>query len=99
MIVMDWSVVAFGFVIGAGASAAFFAGLEFGMRLALRKERPVNILALSAFLRIAALLGIGGAVATFLGLFGLAGFALAFFIARITATAIARSGIPVRGTP
>jgi hypothetical protein len=99
MIVVDWNAVAFGLMIGAAISVVFFAGLNFGMRLALRTERPVNILVLSAIVRIAALLGIGWAVVIFLGPFALAGFTLAFFIARTIATAIARAGVPAAGAP
>lgn len=99
MIAIDWAAIALGLSIGAAASAAFFVGLKFGMRLALRTERPVNILVLSAVLRIAALLGIGWAVAATAGAFALAGFALAFFVVRTVATTIARAGAPARAAP
>lgn len=99
MIVVDWNAVALGSAIGAATSMVFFAGLGLGMRLALLTERPINILVLSALLRIAVLLGIGWAVAFYLGPFVLAGFALAFFIVRTVATAIARAGVPFRDAP
>ncbi|WP_223423873.1 ATP synthase subunit AtpR [Tateyamaria pelophila] len=99
MIVLDWSAVALGLAIGVGTSALFFAGLGLGMRLALGTERPVNILALSAFIRITALLGIGWGVALSVGPFALAGFALAFFITRWVATAIVQAGVPAGDAP
>lgn len=97
MMMVDWSAVVFGLVIGAGASAAFFAGLGLGMRLALRSGRAVMILMLSAVVRILALLWTGWAVVTFAGPFALAGFACAFLGARTIATAIARAGAPAGG--
>jgi hypothetical protein len=99
MIIVDWGAGLLGLLIGIGTSAAFFAGLGFGMRLALRTERPVNILVLSAVLRIAILLGIGWAVAQYIGPFALAGFALAFFITRTITTAIARTSAPAGDAP
>lgn len=94
MIVMDWSAVAVGLLIGLVTSGMFFAGLEFGMRLALRTERPVNILVLSAALRIIVLLGVVWGVVVFLGPFALGGFAVAFLAVRGAAMALARAGLP-----
>ncbi|OAN76636.1 hypothetical protein A8B78_02745 [Jannaschia sp. EhC01] len=94
-----WSDVGLGLLIGAGVSAAYFVGLGLGMRLALRAARPVNILILSALVRIGILLAAGWAVVSLFGPWSLAGFALAFFAARTIANAIARSGLPVEGTP
>lgn len=97
MIVVDWTSMGLGVLIGFATSAVFFAGLGFGMRLALQTARPVVLLVLSAVLRIAALLGIGWAIATFGGPFAIAGFVLAFFVTRTIATAIARMGVPAEG--
>lgn len=95
---IEWGAVLAGLGIGAVTSLLFFAGLGIGMRLALRQERPVLILMLSSAVRIAALLGIGWAVATSLGAFALAGFALMFLVARTIAVALARAGVPAGET-
>lgn len=89
MIAIDWSAFGLGAVIGALVGALFFAGLAYGMRLALRASRPAPVLLLSAALRIGLLLSVGWLVAG-QGLAALAGFALAFVAARFSATAIAR---------
>ena len=94
MIVVDWGAVAFGITIGTGMSAVFFAGLGFGMRLALRTARPVNILVLSAFVRIAALLGAVWGIAQFAGPFALIGFTITFFVTRTIVMTIARAQLP-----
>lgn len=99
MMEMDWSALALGLAVGVAASAAFFAGLGWGMRIALKSGRSAIILILSAIMRILALLWIGWTVVTFLGPVALLGFAVGFFIARTIATAIVRTGAPAGGAP
>ena len=81
MIAFDWG--AFGLGAGAGllAGALFFAGLAFGIRLALRAARPAAVLLL------------GWLVATQSGT-ALGGFALAFVMVRFVALALARRPLP-----
>lgn len=81
MMAFDWAIFAWGAVVGTVASGAFFAGLAFGMRLALRAARPLPVLLISAALRIAALLGVGFWVAGH-GPWALAGFAATFVVMR-----------------
>lgn len=90
MIAIDWVAAALGFACGAGMSLLFFAGLAFGMRLALRTDTPIRILSLSAGLRIAALLGLGWLVVAFGGLWAFVGYGLAFFLVRTVFTSLAR---------
>ena len=99
MMEMDWSALPLGLALGVAASAAFFAGLGWGMRIALKSGRPAIILILSAIVRIVALLGVGWSVVTLLGPVSLLGFGAGFFIARTIATAIVRSGAPAGGAP
>ncbi len=82
---LDYGLFGFGLVTGAAATALFFAGLAWGMRLALRSARPVTVLLPSAALRIALLIGAGWGVAT-QGLWAAAGFALAFLAVRLVVT-------------
>ncbi|EPX78228.1 F0F1 ATP synthase subunit A [Litoreibacter arenae] len=89
MIAIDWTLFGFGALAGTFAAALFFAGLAFGMRLALRTARPTSVLLLSAALRIAALLGLVWWMTT-QGLAALAGFALAFLVTRFVVLAFAR---------
>lgn len=89
MIGIDWIGFALGLAAGAAAGTLFFAGLAWGLRLALCSSRPGAVLLLSGALRIAALLGLGGLVAQ-AGAAALAGFALAFLATRIVAVALAR---------
>lgn len=79
---LDWSLFAIGLLAGSAAAVLYFAGLAWGMRLALRRARPVAVLLPSAALRIAALLAAGWWIAG-QGAFALAGFALAFVAARV----------------
>lgn len=89
MTVIDWTLMGFGALAGAIASALFFAGLAWGMRLALRTGRPTPVLLVSAAIRIALLLGAGTLVAA-QGTWALAGFALAFLGMRFAILAIFR---------
>lgn len=88
---MDWDALLRGFLWGLPVSALFFAGLAWGMRLALRSTQPASLLLLSATCRIAALLGVGYWVsAAASNAWPLAGYALAFFFVRMLAIARAR---------
>ncbi len=78
----DWSGFLLGALAGGALSALFFAGLAWGMKLALRRPNPTAILLPSAALRIAALLGGGWVVAALLGVAGAVGFGLAFIVLR-----------------
>ena len=95
MIEIDWATFAFGALAGLAAGALFFAGLAFGMRLALRRARPMSVLLPSAALRIALLLGAGWWVAGQGGA-ALAGFALAFVALRFVLLATIRPLSPER---
>ena len=91
MISMDWDALLRGFLWGLPVSALFFAGLAWGMRLALRSTQPASLLLLSSALRIAALLGVGYWVSAAASkAWPLAGYALAFFLVRVLAVARAR---------
>lgn len=93
---IDWSAFGWGTLTGVVAGALFFAGLAFGLRLALRGSRPMPILAVSALLRIAALLAAGWLVALAGGAAALAGYALAFLVTRFAAITLARPAAPRR---
>ena len=89
MMAIDWTLLGLGALAGALASALFFAGLAWGMRLSLRARHPLPILLVSATIRIAALLAVGWLVAE-RGAAALAGFALAFLVVRFAIVALAR---------
>jgi len=95
----DWTAALLGLMIGTAISAAFFAGLNAGMRLALRSQKPVSLLMASAAIRIAALLGVGWLVSVQGGVWALSGYAAAFLIVRFIAMTIARVGPPQKGAP
>jgi hypothetical protein len=97
MIAIDWTALMIGAAIGGVASGAFFAGLAYGMRLALRSAAPVKVLALSAVLRIAALLALGWLVVAQAGPWVGLGYALAFMAVRVLATTYMRVGASGRG--
>lgn len=90
MIFVEWTTFGLGIGVGTVMSAAFFAGLAFGMRRALRGGFAIKTLALSAALRIAMLLGVGWLVLVNAGPWAFAGYGLAFFVCRSIAVAIAR---------
>lgn len=94
MIAIDWTAVALGFACGGAMTVLFFAGLRFGMRLALRSDTPIRILSLSALLRIAALLAVGWLVAAQGGPWAFVGYGLAFFVVRTVFTNLARLAPP-----
>lgn len=96
---MDWDALLRGFFWGLPASALFFVGLAWSMRLALRSTQPAGLLLLSAASRIAVLLAIGYWVsASGDNVWPLAGYALAFFLVRLLAIFRARM-IPAPVTP
>lgn len=85
---LDYALFGLGLLAGVLAGALYFAGLAWGMRLALRAARPVAVLLPSAALRIALLLGAGFWISG-LGALALAGFALAFLVVRLVVTRVA----------
>jgi F1F0 ATPase subunit 2 len=92
MTLVDWEAVLRGFLLGLPVSVLFFAGLAWGMRLTLRSTRPGSVLLLSGLCRIAVLLGLGFWVtASADNAWPLAGYALAFFLARLVALRWARA--------
>ena len=93
MITVDWQAVLLGFSFGLPVSALFFTGLAWGMRRALGSNRPGLWLMASSLCRIAALLAVGFWVtATSESTWAMAGYALAFFLARLIAVLWARVG-------
>ena len=92
---IDWGALMFGLVVGTGVSALFFAGLAFGMRIALRAARPTAILLLSASLRIALLLAVGWFVVQ-TGGWAFFGYAVSFLLVRYFAITFSRPQ-PARG--
>lgn len=89
--VIDWGGMLLGLSIGVPVSALFFAGLAWGVRLALRSGQPQGWLLLSAALRIAILLGVGFWIAvSATDSWPLAGYALGFFLVRLVVVLWAR---------
>lgn len=86
---IDWGALTTGLAIGAAMGAFYFAGLGFGMRLALASALPTVTLILSAVVRMALLLTGGWAVAQ-TGIWALVGYALAFMIARLIVVILVR---------
>jgi len=92
VITVDWHAVLLGLSVGAPVSALFFAGLAWGMRHALGSESPTTWLMMSAFVRIAILLAVGFWITATAGSnWAIAGYALAFFLIRLTAVLWART--------
>lgn len=89
MIVVDWTALGWGALLGAVAGAVFFAGLACGMWIALRGARPTAVLMVSAVLRVAALLMLTWWVAG-QGMPGLFGFAFGFVTVRFVILLFAR---------
>ncbi len=98
MIVFDWAMLGLGALAGVIAATLFFAGLAWGMRIALRQTRPMPVLLLSGAVRIAVLLGIGWLVAG-QGAVALASFMLVFLVARFVILALARPSAPQEVAP
>ena len=92
MITVDWAAVLLGFLFGVPLSVLFFAGLAWGMRLALNSARPGVWLLFSALLRIVMLMAAGLWIAT-VGdnAWPVAGYALAFFLVRLVAVLWAKA--------
>ncbi|WP_316933411.1 ATP synthase subunit I [Marinobacter sp. AL4B] len=91
MITVNWPAVLLGFSFGLPVSALFFVGLAWGMRHALSADRPGLWLMASSFCRIAVLLGAGFLVTASAGSnWAIAGYALAFLLARLVAVRWAR---------
>lgn len=86
---LDWTNLMLGLALGAAIGSAHFAGLAIGIRIALRTRFPTAVLLTSAGLRIALVLAAGWQASQF-GAEALAGFALAFFLARFAAITVAR---------
>jgi len=97
MIPFDWTSALLGIGAGTVMSVLFFAGLAVGMRFALRSTNPVGVLALSAAVRIFALIGVGWIVAEQAGPWAALGYAVAFFASRLVATTVARVGAVPKG--
>ena len=97
MINFDWTAVMLGLAVGTMMAAAFFMGLAFGMRHALRTHNPLGILAFSAVVRIAGLLGIGWVVLAQGGPWSAFGYGAAFFVVRFIVTTFARIGAAAGG--
>ncbi len=87
---IDWTAFALGLLAGTGAGALYFAGLAWGMRLALSRGRAGWVLLLSAAIRIALLLATGWATAQ-LGFAALVGFGAAFLLLRFFLVAAMQS--------
>jgi len=98
MIALDWATLGLGAILGLISGAAFFAGLSWGMQIALRQTHPVPVLLVSAAVRIPALLLVGWWVAG-QGAVALAGFALAFLVVRIGILAFVRTAAPKEIAP
>lgn len=90
--VVDWGAMLLGFSFGVPVSVLFFAGLAWGMRVALRSTRPGTWLLLSFICRLALLLAVGfWLTASGANAWPLAGYALAFFLVRLVALLWART--------
>lgn len=93
--VIHWGALLLGFFLGLLVGVLFFAGLAWGLRIALRSTRPGVVLLCSALCRIAMLLAVGFWVAASTdNAWSLAGYATAFFLARLVAVLWVR---PARG--
>lgn len=82
----DWPMLASGFLLGLLVSGVFFAGLDWGIKLALKSSQPNARLLLSFVLRLALLLGVGFLLASMTSnLWSILGYAMAFFVVRFIA--------------
>lgn len=95
MIDFSWMGLLVGSLAGCVFAVIFFAGLAWGMKLALRRANPAAVLLPSAVLRIGAVLAGGWAVAVWLGAAGALGFAVAFIVLRTVLLAWLRGITPV----
>ena len=94
MIAFDWTHSVIGLAVGTGIATLYFAGLAYGMRLALRTGAPLRVLSISAAARMAILLGMGWVVTLQYGPWAFVGYGAAFFVVRFIATTVARVGAP-----
>lgn len=94
MIPFDWAQVIIGLCVGVVISTLYFAGLAYGMRIALRSGSPIHILSFSASLRIVILLSAGWFVTLQSGPWAFVGYGVAFFVVRFIATTVVRAGVP-----
>ena len=78
----NWAGLLIGMLAGGVFAALFFAGLAWGMKLALRRTNPIAILLPSAVLRIAVVIAGGWAVAVWVGTVAAVSFAVAFIVFR-----------------
>lgn len=97
MMDIDWGALSAGLAFGAAMGALYFAGLAFGMRIALGAARPVATLMLSAVLRIVLLLTAGWTVAQ-TGTWAFVGYALAFLFVRLVVVTLANRAPTERTT-
>ncbi|MBV6271893.1 hypothetical protein KVP09_03050 [Alcaligenaceae bacterium CGII-47] len=98
MMSFSWMGFFVGLLAGCLFSMLFFAGLAWGMKIALRRANPAAVLFSSAALRIAAVLAGGWAVATWLGVAGALGFAVAFIVLRTVLLAWLRGSTLAQST-
>tara|TARA_R110000824_G_scaffold6496_1_gene29938 strand:- start:4194 stop:4508 length:315 start_codon:yes stop_codon:yes gene_type:complete len=100
VITVDWHAVLLGFSFGLPVSALFFAGLAWGLRRALGSDQPGLWLMASSLCRIAILLAVGFLVTASTGSsWTVAGYALAFFLARLMTMLWARvTNVPATAT-
>ncbi len=89
---IDWVQFATALLTGAATSALFFAGLGFGLRYAVRTDRPAAVLLMSSALRIALLLAVGWWVSR-QGAAAFIGFSSAFLITRTVILAAMRPSL------
>lgn len=90
MIEIELNDLLVGLVVGSAMSALFFAGLSYGMQIALRAARPTLVLLVSAGLRFALLLAIGWVVAQ-AGAWAFFGYGVSFLVVRQLTLAVTRS--------
>ena len=94
---VDWSLLGLGALVGGLIGGVFFAGLALGVRTAMRSDRALTILTVSATVRILACVGAAWLVLVQLGPWGFAGFGAAFVLSRRVATSFARGRVPAEG--
>jgi len=96
---VDWSLLAFGGVVGFLVGGLFFAGLAVGVRRAMLSVHALAIFSISAVLRIAACVGAAWLVLMQLGLWGFAGFGIGFVLSRRVATYMVGGRVAAKGAP
>ncbi len=82
MIDFNWAELVIGLLAGGVFAALFFAGLAWGMKLALQRTNPIAILLPSAVLRIALVIAGGWAVAVWVSTVAAVSYAVAFIVFR-----------------